>query len=171
MKTLRHILLRKSLLAIYKVFLSPLIDYGDKIYGKPHNSSFCEKLKSTQYKVALTVTNAKEGTPREKIFQELGLEPLKSRRSFMRFSCMFKLMKNEALNHLISVIPKHNQAFNTRNKYVPVYNCRTDCFNYLFLTCTLNDWFNLNISIRNSESILNFKSKLFSFICLVQNNI
>ena len=90
------------MLAIYKVFLSPLIDYGDKIYGKPHNSSFCENLKSTQYKVALTVTNAKEGTPREKIFQELGLEPLKSRRSFMRFSCMFKLMKNEAPNHLIS---------------------------------------------------------------------
>ena len=36
---------------------------------------------------------------------------------------------------------------------------------------TLSDWFNLDPSIRNSESISSFKSKLLSFIRPVQSNI
>ena len=67
-KKLTHTLPRKSLLTIYKVFLRPLIDYGDIIYDQPHNSSFCEKLESVQYKAALATTGAIQGTCREKTF-------------------------------------------------------------------------------------------------------
>ena len=38
-------------------------------------------------------------------------------------------------------------------------------------TLFLNDWFSLDINIRNSESISLFKSRLLSFIRPVQNNI
>ena len=41
---------------------------------------FCEKLESFQYKAALAMTGVMQGTSRDKIYQELGLEPLKSRR-------------------------------------------------------------------------------------------
>ena len=41
---------------------------------------FCEKLKSLQYKAALAMTGVMQGTSRDKIYQELGLETLKSRR-------------------------------------------------------------------------------------------
>ena len=51
-------------------FFRPLIDYRDIIY---HNSSFCEKFESAQYKVTLVLTGALRGTSREIIFQELGL--------------------------------------------------------------------------------------------------
>ena len=71
---------RKSLITIYKVILRPLIDYGDIIYDQPHNESFCEKIESVQYKAALAITGAIQGTSRDKIDQELGLESLKSRR-------------------------------------------------------------------------------------------
>ena len=81
-KKLRHALLRKSLLTIYKVFLRPLIDYEDIIYDQPRNSSFCQKLESAQYKAALAITGDIQDTSRDKIFQELGLESLKSRRWF-----------------------------------------------------------------------------------------
>ena len=80
-------------------------------------------------------------------------------------------MKNEAPNYLIGLIPKREQTFNTRNKHLPTCNCRTDCFKYSFFPCTLNDWFNLDVSIRNSESISIFKSTLLYFIRLVQDNI
>ena len=40
-----------------------------------------------------------------------------------------------------------------------------------FFRSTLNDWFSLDINIRNSESISLFKSRLLSFIRPVQNNI
>ena len=66
-------------MTIYKALLRPLIDYGDIIYdGQAQNESFCEKIESVQYKAALAVTGAIRGTSRDKIYQELGLESLKS---------------------------------------------------------------------------------------------
>ena len=79
-KKLRHSLPRKSLITIYKAFLRPLIDYGDIIYDQPPNESFCEKLESVQYKAALAITGATQGTSHEKIYKELGLESLKNRK-------------------------------------------------------------------------------------------
>ena len=79
-KKLRYSLPRKSLITIYKAFLRPLIDYGDIIYDQPQNKSFCEKLESVQYEAALAITGAIQGSSREKLYQELGLESLKSRR-------------------------------------------------------------------------------------------
>ena len=73
-KKLRNSFPRKSLMTIYKAFLRPLIDYGDIIYDQPQNESFCEKLESVQYKATLEITGAIQGTSREKIYQELGLE-------------------------------------------------------------------------------------------------
>ena len=112
-----------KLMKVYKVFSRSLIDYGDIIYDQPHNSFFCEKLEPVQYKAALVITGVIQSTSHEKIFQELGLESLKSRRWFKRLCCMFKIMKNEASNYLISLIPKRKQTFNKRNKYLPLnYN-------------------------------------------------
>ena len=82
-KKLRHTLLRKPLITIYKVFLRPLTDYGDIIYDQPNNDSFCEKLKSVQYKAALAITDAIQGTSRDRIYAELGLESLKARRWYV----------------------------------------------------------------------------------------
>ena len=77
--------------------------------------------------------NATEGAKLfAKIFQELGLESLKSRRWFRRLCCMFKTMKNEAPNYLISLIPKREQTINTRNKHLPTYNYRTDVLSIPF---------------------------------------
>ena len=46
----------------------------------PQNESFCEKLESMHYKAALAIAGAIQGISRDKIYQELGLESLKSRR-------------------------------------------------------------------------------------------
>ena len=78
-------------MTIYKVFLRPLIDYGDTIYDQPQNESFCEKLESVQYKAALASTDAIHDTSCDKIYQQLRLESLKSRRWYKRLSSMFKI--------------------------------------------------------------------------------
>ena len=78
-KKIRHIFPWKSLVTICKAFLRPLLDYGDIIYNHPHNVSFCEKLESVQYKAALAITGAIQGMPRNKIYEELGIESLKAR--------------------------------------------------------------------------------------------
>ena len=124
-----------------------------------------------QYKSALGITGAIRGTSREKIDQELGLESLKSRRWYRRLSCMFEIMKMEATNYLIKLLPKCEKTVRTRSNHIPTYNCRTNCFKYSFFPFTLNDWLNLDADIRNSESISIFKSRLLSFIRPVQRNI
>ena len=63
-----------------KHFLRTLFDYGDIIYDQPQNESFCEKLKSVQYQVALAMAGAIQGTSLDKIYQELGLESFKPRK-------------------------------------------------------------------------------------------
>ena len=67
-----------------------------------------------QYKVALAITGAIQGTSREKIYQELGLESLRTRRWYKRLSCMFKIVKEEAPNYLINLIPKIQKIQNSK---------------------------------------------------------
>ena len=69
-------------------------------------------------------TGTMKGASRDKIYQELGLESLKSRRWYKRLSCV--LMKKEAPNYLINLIPKCEEAIRTRNNNFMTYNCRTD---------------------------------------------
>ena len=170
-KKLRHSLPRKSLATIYKAFLRPLLDYGDIIYDQPQNESFCEKVEQLQYKVALAITGAIQGTSRNKIYEELGLESLKARRWYKRLSCMFKIMNEEAPRYLINLIPKCNQTRITRNSHITIFHCRTDCFKYSFFSATLRDWFDLDDNVTASESISIFKNKLLSIICPVQKSV
>ena len=69
--------------------MRPLIHYGDVIYDQLQNESFSEKLESLQYKTTLAITGAMQGNSRDKLYQELGLESLKSRRWYKRLSCLF----------------------------------------------------------------------------------
>ena len=84
---------------------------------------------------------------------------------------MFKIMKEEAPNYLINFVRKCETNTRTRNKSIPIFNDRTNCFNYSFFPSTLNNWFNLDLNIRNSESISIFKNRLLAFISPVQPNI
>ena len=60
--------------------MRPHIGYGDIIYDQPSNESFREQLESVQYKAALAITGAIQGTSGEKNIMEFGLELLKWRR-------------------------------------------------------------------------------------------
>ena len=79
-RKLQPIIPRATLLTVYKSFIRPHLDYGDVIYDCAFNESFQNKLESVQYNAALAITGAIRGSTREKLYQELGLESLKSRR-------------------------------------------------------------------------------------------
>ena len=84
---------------------------------------------------------------------------------------MIKVMKEETPNYLIGLVPKCETSIRTRNNSGPTFNYLTDCFKYSLFPSTLNDWFDLDLNIKNSESISVFKSRSFSFIRPVQTNI
>ena len=83
-KRLSKMLPRHSLLTIYKSFVQSHLDYGDIIYDQPNNKSLCQKTEATQYNAALSITGAIKGTSQIKIYNELGLESLESRRWFRK---------------------------------------------------------------------------------------
>ena len=54
---------------------------------------------------------------------------------------------------------------------MPTFHCHTDCVKNSFFPFPLNDWYKLDGTIRNSESISILKSRLLSFIRPLENNV
>ena len=80
LRKLSTLLPRQSLLTIYKSFIRPQLDYGDVIYDQLLNESRSNRIESVQYKAALAITGAIQGSSRKKLYQELGLKHLHQRR-------------------------------------------------------------------------------------------
>ena len=77
---LRKLQTLPPLITIYKSFIRPHLGYGDMIYDQTFNMSFQQKMETIQYNAALAITGALRGSSREKLYQELGLEPPQQRR-------------------------------------------------------------------------------------------
>ena len=71
---LTNLLPRQDLVTIYKVFIRPHLDYGNVVYDQAFNNSFQAKMDSIQYNICLAITGIIQGTSREKIYEELGLD-------------------------------------------------------------------------------------------------
>ena len=98
----------QGLLTIYKTFIRSRLDYADIIYDQAYNSAFYNKLESIQYNACLAVTGAVRGTSTEKIYQELGLESLKSRRWFRKLCRFHKIFNDKFPSYLFNLIPNFN---------------------------------------------------------------
>ena len=99
-RKLQNVLPRPALLTIFKSFIRPHLDYGDIIYDKAYNESFHAKLEALQYNASLAITGAIKGSSTEKMYEELALETLKSRRWYRRVSFLYKVLKNESPSYL-----------------------------------------------------------------------
>ena len=55
------------------------MDYADIISDKPNNESFKSRIESIQYKTCVAITEAIQGTSRERLYRQLGLESLSDR--------------------------------------------------------------------------------------------
>ena len=164
-RKLQPIIPRAALLTIYKSFLRPHLDYGDVIYDRAFNESFQNKLESVQYNAALAITGAIRGSSREKLYQELGLESLKSRRWYRKLCLFFKLKKNKHPSYLFDMIPKVLSTRTTRNyNNIPLFNVKHEYFRNSFFPSTVIEWNKLDNNIRNSESVSAFKKQILKFI-------
>ena len=82
---------RNALLKIYKSFIRPHLDYADIIYDKPNNASFKSKIENVHYRACIAITGAFQGTSRECLYCELGLESLTDRRWIRKLAFFTKL--------------------------------------------------------------------------------
>ena len=91
LRKMSTLLPQQSLLTIYISFTRPHLGYGDVVYDQPLNESLFSRIESVQYKVALAITGAIQGSSREKLYQELGLEHLHQRRWIKRLCLFYKV--------------------------------------------------------------------------------
>ena len=90
---MHYVLPGHSLLINYKSFLRPHLDYGDIIYEQWNKQAFSNKIEIVQYNIALANTGAIQYTSRTKLYQELGLELLKTYRWFRQLSYFCRIKK------------------------------------------------------------------------------
>ena len=168
----QQILPRSSLLTIYETFIRSQLDYADIIYDQAYNSAFHDKLESIQYNASLAITGAIRRTSTEKIYQELGLESLKSRRWFRKLCYFYKIFNEKSASYLFNLIPNCKRVHNTRLSYhIPPIKVRHDYFKNSFFLSAITEWNKLDLDIRNSASLNTFKKKLLNFIRPWANSI
>ena len=166
---------RSLLLTIYKSFIGPHLDYDDVIYDQPNDANLCDKIETIQYNTALDITDAIRGTSKERLYGELGLEFLSSRRWFRRlclFQKTFTTKLPSYLHNTCTLIPINPKPFNTRhNQNVSEIFCRTQHYSDLFFPYVISEWNKLDTRIRQYESFNMFKSGLLKFIRPSPNSI
>ena len=162
-----QILPRQSLITIYKLFIRPHLDYGDIVYDRAFNESFHKNLESIQYNTAIVITGAIRGTSSEKLFQELGLESLKSRRWLRKLCLFYKIFHEKSPLYLFQLIPPNNNIYATRSSLsnkISSFKTRHNFFKDSFFPTVTSEWNSLDVNIRNSTSINVFKKELLKFI-------
>ena len=150
---------------IYTAFVRPRLDYGDILYNQAFNLSFQQKLESIiQNRACLRITGAIRGTSREKIYQELGLESLQSRRWYRKLAMFYKIYKNKSPFYLFNLIPEKTSSYATRNvDCIPLIKIKHNFFKNTFLPSAIIEWNKLDLAIRNAESLGIFKSNILKF--------
>ena len=172
LRKLRFFVPRKSLVTIYKSFIRSHLDYADIIYDQPNNNTFCTKIESIQYNAALAITGAIRGSSKEKLYQELGLEYLSSRRWYRKLCLFYKILNNKHPTYLYNIVPRPTHSLNTRNQsQIPNIFCRTDFFANSFFPSSIKEWKKLGLDIRQSASYNQFKNLIIKSIRPTQNNI
>ena len=149
---MNNILPRNAFITIYRSFVRLHLDYGGILYHQPNNESMNSKLKSVQYSAALAITGAIKGTSRSKLYKELGLESLKSRRTFRRLCSFHKILSTGLPTYLFHLIPKSTHDYQTRTSgNIPTYQCRTDTFKHSFFPWTIVTWNKIHPETQNAS--------------------
>ena len=164
LRKFQQIFPRQSLITIYKSFIQPHWDYDDIIYDRAFNESFHKNLESIQYDEAITITGAIRGTlievSSEKLFQELGLESLKSRRWLRELCSFYNIFHKKSLSYLFQLIPPNNNVYTKevlKATKFRVLRPDTTFFKDCIFPVVISQWNSLDINIRSSSSINVFK--------------
>ena len=109
---------RNTFNELYELYVRPHLEYGDVVYHIPQKeentscleNNFMEKLESVQYTAALAVTGTWRSTSRERLYNELGWEPLRLRRWSRRLILLYKFVNELTPDYTRDPIPLLNKT-------------------------------------------------------------
>ena len=128
------------MIAIYKSFVRPPLDYSHLIYDQPKHESFCQQSESWRVRI---------------------LESLKFRRWFRKLCTFYNIKSTGWPSCLLGLIPKSSHMYNTRSlEDVATLYSRADIFKYSFFLSTISEWNKLDLKIQQSKALLTLRNAL-----------
>ena len=152
---------RNALLRVCKSFIRPHLDYAGIIYDKSNNVSFKNKIENVQYRACIAITGTIQGTSRERLYRELGLESLTDRRWIRKLVLFYKIVAGLSPQYLSRYLNlNNNSSYITRSSNlnrIRGIRSRTEQFKYSFFPFCINEWNKLGNMIKKSVNIKCFK--------------
>ena len=163
----------KTLNQMYKTFVRPPLDYCDVIYHEPlkisdekHDISLTapmEEVERVQYKGALAVTGAWQGSNRSKLYDELGWEPLTYRRLSHRLIMLFKIINRLIPYYLGEKLPSvRNPSSDSPITIFREFRPRTERFAKTFFPDAIKLWNTLMPFFNEMPCLSELKKHLLS---------
>ena len=109
-----------------------------------------QNLQSFQNNAAIAITGAIRGTSSAKLFQELGLESLKSRRWLRKLCLFYKIFHEKSPSYLFQLIHPNNNVYATRSSQsnkISSFKTRHKFFKDSFFPAVTSEWNSLDINI------------------------
>ena len=132
-----------------------------------------KRIESIQYNAAIAITGAIRGTSSEKLYQELGLESLRSGRWLRKLCLFYKKYKNKS-PYLYNLFPDKLKFYSTQSSQMDdIFNIKTrsNFFRNSFFPSAIIGWDKLNHDIHNSSFLNVFKLPLLKFVKPVANSV
>ena len=146
------------------------MDYVNVIYDQPLNEFLPIRTESVQYKAALAITLATQGSHREKVYQELSLESLHQRWCMRRLCSFWQVFHKKVPKYIHSLIPFIRTSTRQRNTFTSFY-CRNEYFQNFILPCVISEWNEIDLDKRTYLSHNSFRKALLNFIRPSKNKI
>ena len=97
-------------------------------------------------------------SPTEKLYQQLGIEHLRSRRWFRKLCLFYKIIKSKSPPYLFNLIPSSSRLHTTRNSdNITPLKVRHNFFKNSIFPSVISEWNKFDLEIRNSASLEIFK--------------
>ena len=112
----------------------------------------------------MAITGAIQGTSKEKLYQEIGLESLQLRHWYRKLGMFYKIFKSKSPPYLFKLIPEKTSSYVTRNAdNIPLFNIKRNFYKNSFFPASIIEWNNLDPNLRNLENCGIFKNNILKF--------
>ncbi|XP_071133192.1 uncharacterized protein [Mytilus edulis] len=166
LRKLKYQLSRQNLEKLYLVFIRPIFEYATEVWDNC-GKGYSIKLEQLQLEAARIVTGLPVYTHSETVLKEVGWETLEERRKRRKLQLFYKIQNNNAPEYLCNLVPPKIQSttqYPLRNgQDIILPFCRLTLTSQSFIPSTIKLWNNLNIAVRNVDSLPKFKVELKNY--------
>ena len=160
---------RKKLEKLYLIYIRPIFEYAFEVWDNSGVSNSC-KLERLPLEAARIITGLPIFTNTEYLYRETGWERLDERRTRRKLQLLYNIQNDSTPSYLLDLTPSTIQSTtiyplrNGNNIIVPF--CRLSLTKDSFVSATVREWSNLNLTVRNLDTLSKFKKAIRSSIAM-----